>query len=100
ASPYLAPLSLPDALPILSRGPAVTGPISESSVDPPLLSAGLHSRRGSLPGPHIWSRGTEEPPGRVPEVDFRSPPPLHLSDTPGTDRKSTRLNSSHVKISY
>src|SRR5699024_11500332 len=25
---------------------------------------------------------------------------IHLDDHPGTDRKSTRLNSSHVSISY
>src|SRR5690606_42093265 len=38
----------------------------------------------------------------VPEVIFTTPPPSSPAHPalPGEDRKSTRLNSSHVKISY
>src|SRR3989442_11636347 len=42
--------------------------------------------------------GPGQPPGRSPPP-FPAPPPACGGDRPG-DRKSTRLNSSHVRISY
>src|SRR5436305_9200832 len=52
-------------------------------------------------GLHRSTQGGDEHPGGLAE-----PPPLdaaglsHRGGGPGPDRKSTRLNSSHVRISY
>src|SRR5690606_42098043 len=87
--PQLHPLSLHDALPICSA-------------NPPITSAGV------IIAKVIWNiRNTGS--GKVPLTDsapmperkalLRSPssgPPV----VKARDRKSTRLNSSHVKISY
>src|SRR5207253_11172223 len=76
-------LSLHDALPICSRAPSREA-----------QRAGLRARRG---------RGARARPGRV----GRSHRPTHhgqrapaLRSAAREDRKSTRLNSSHVAISY
>src|SRR5690606_42019337 len=46
--------------------------------------------------PALPARGRLGPRRRTPQV----PPPQLLEPAPPLDRKSTRLNSSHVKISY
>src|SRR5437660_8957088 len=74
APPGMYTLSLHDALPIFSRATARLSTVA--SVGPALsMMAPANTRRFS---------GTS-PPSRA---------------APGTDRKSTRLNSSHVAISY
>src|SRR5690606_42021402 len=89
ATPWSSPLSLPDALPI-SVGLAETG-------EQHLLHAGglLHPAEigaaGGAPACEVLGGVTE--PGR------KRPLPARPVGTAG-DRKSTRLNSSHVKISY
>src|SRR5690606_40905543 len=89
------PLSLHDALPISPatrawRASATDGPPSS---DPPFNAAG---HRRAL---RLAVRGRLDPDRFLPKL------PRRLVQHPGTgghgrDRKSTRLNSSHVKISY
>src|SRR5690606_41081570 len=70
-------LSLHDALPISkprSTGPAIRGPRSPSSTSRRTVSISTPSTAAAS---RCWPRGAAR-----------------------TDRKSTRLNSSHVKISY
>src|SRR5690606_41406581 len=48
-------------------------------------------------------RNANPPPAPAPEVvatPEEAPPPVEQPAAPTEDRKSTRLNSSHVKISY
>src|SRR5690606_42010138 len=84
-------LSLHDAL-----------PISETFSRPAL--AGAEDEAGPLPPAHPQERPASHEADRKPRTAL--PPrcqPRHLQATrsPGQrDRKSTRLNSSHVKISY
>src|SRR5205807_10325376 len=82
----LSTLSLHDALPIFERGPAGQVP--------------------RVPSQHVRHRVAAEP-GRAVRVEDRDdvlrvldhhPQPLFL--LPERDRKSTRLNSSHLVISY
>src|SRR5690606_39779940 len=79
ASAVLSSLSLHDALPICGFGPSTppaTGPMG-----------GQYP-----PAPYGAQQGAGQ----------HTPPPYTVSpqQQPGGDRKSTRLNSSHVKISY
>src|SRR5690606_39315817 len=90
SEPY--PLSLHDALPIWSGSPqALVNPstevcIAETSADGLDLAAALAFAR-------------EEGGRALRELDFAARGAL-LADMAKADRKSTRLNSSHVKISY
>src|SRR5690606_42153002 len=80
-APVLAPLSLHDALPICRR-PSASSPGCPSA---------RRSRRGSATA--WWSRASATPATTTTSAAGAATPP-------STDRKSTRLNSSHVKISY
>src|SRR5690606_40784478 len=89
-TPTLSPLPLPDALPIWSTSLHKARP-------------GPSRRRGSgSAGPLASPPGGRRPPGRFGGVSYH----LDLGvERAGAlhrlqDRKSTRLNSSHVKISY
>src|SRR6266513_3904658 len=67
---------------------------------PPALSAAPHA---AAPASDLGSRIPEAPPTatRAPGERARSEAgTTAASGAPGTDRKSTRLNSSHVSISY
>src|SRR3989442_11375507 len=72
ATPEISPLSLHDALPISILGPTRSGVIVISEGAPPAGRARLTVRDSRIEG------ATTDP----------------------RDRKSTRLNSSHVRISY
>src|SRR5690606_41338011 len=82
--PALYTLSLHDALPISRR--ALTRHHPE--LDPPRVGPAAGDRRP----------GERPPPDR--RRLRRQPAPLGAAPPGGQDRKSTRLNSSHVKISY
>src|SRR5690606_42111931 len=95
APPRIPPLSLHDALPILEeRAPLRIRPLV--GVCPEAVALGLEEvGRQSLGAvPVVESqrsrRGRDRHAG-ADRASQRAPPP---------DRKSTRLNSSHVKISY
>src|SRR5690606_41557902 len=93
-------LSLHDALPILSRRgllPRAHGPHHDAPLDLPsdALTGALSLRLASarrLARAHGWRRVME---GYRPVTAE-----LWRTTTTAEDRKSTRLNSSHVKISY
>src|SRR5699024_11896965 len=96
APPGTSTLSLHDALPIL-RPPKVpcVGRKRASRIFTPVRSSSLSAPATS--GPHQGAPKSSK--GRVvPRPSHRVVP----SSRPGhhTDRKSTRLNSSHVSISY
>src|SRR5690606_40838660 len=76
----------------------------------PTLFRSLGTRRRERPASTGPGRGDRDELGRIPD-DLRSVPSLQrgpvagtgmseLQEVGGRDRKSTRLNSSHVKISY
>src|SRR5690606_40829136 len=94
----LSPLSLPDALPIfrvaLQDLGRVTVRIDADQEHPDLFA---HISRQSLQGRLVRSQGerTDVRTVRVSEIDRED-----LAAEVRQDRKSTRLNSSHVKISY
>src|SRR5690606_41908194 len=99
AAPATYTLSLHDALPILDRQPAGAGPRlgqltrPQAGAEGPTLLAEcppLSTRRRDcrLSATHQCSRVTVKP-----RCSSRR-------RMPASDRKSTRLNSSHVKISY
>src|SRR5690606_40938033 len=81
--PQIYPLSLHDALPIYSKSPPWPRPPAL-----PAIGSASRSRRCWSPGECRWHR-----------VPARW---ALAANGPATerDRKSTRLNSSHVKISY
>src|SRR5690606_42033207 len=85
--PDLYTLALHDALPISSRG--------GSGFDrrhAPGPAAGCDPGRGA----ECWARSRL--PAAAPAIDPTGCP--DMTQTSDVDRKSTRLNSSHVKISY
>src|SRR5690606_41754720 len=84
APPHIYTLSLHDALPICAPG-----------------GAGARDRGGAGAG-RARGAGAGDPPGRDPGAEGARLRPARrgLARLPGGDRKSTRLNSSHVKISY
>src|SRR5690606_41697197 len=86
AIPEIYALSLHDALPIFDGrgGGALLGHAGGTPPDP-----ALHRDAGD-DGLRAWSR----------EASLRGAQGYHLSRRRSEDRKSTRLNSSHVKISY
>src|SRR5690606_41326957 len=65
---------------------------------PPPVGAGDPSR-AELPRDHRDHRSRQRV-AREPHADRERPPVVAPSDPGDRDRKSTRLNSSHVKISY
>src|SRR5205085_5816527 len=88
------PLSLHDALPILDRAArSTTADVSSAkhaSTKRP-VKAGItrtHQQR------------TQEPAVQAVPVPVGSTSDITAADPTGTDRKSTRLNSSHSQISY
>src|SRR5207249_10070613 len=95
--PALSPLSLHDALPIYARERQLEPRARARSSD-----AEAHGRRRAVAGRELTRRVDDDaaragvggervgvPPGRQVQPDVRA-----------RDRKSTRLNSSHVSISY
>src|SRR5690606_41701114 len=87
------PLPLHDALPILAQRPRQLGSADREPTDPSRQRAPEH--RDALMDDHHFTR-------RVGQLDDRDALVVtKLSrDKRQVDRKSTRLNSSHVKISY
>src|SRR5690606_40759391 len=85
ATPSLSPLSLHDALPICIPLPRPRAGLRGSPRHPARLRL-LRATRGQPRGRHRLRRG---PAHRAPSARAAR-----------EDRKSTRLNSSHVKISY
>src|SRR5207249_5971530 len=90
--PPLSPLSLHDALPISRRMPSLT-PLSHRFRQAPAWTAPATSNWQPPSAPlsprHLFPQKSSRP----------SPWPIGRS-LPEKDRKSTRLNSSHVSISY
>src|SRR5699024_5536741 len=92
----LLALSLPDALPISPRTTRAAARCGSAERRIP-------HRAGSLAAP---SRSSPSPPPPSRAVRSSPPPPgspsprTRCGSTPPRDRKSTRLNSSHVSISY
>src|SRR5690606_40341046 len=94
ASSALSPLSLHDALPILEL---IVARLRERGyLDEGLVTGGLYSD-------YLGQRVAAFQADRGLEVDgilgYKTLLQLQQGE-PGEDRKSTRLNSSHVKISY
>src|SRR5207302_11323871 len=90
--PSLSPLSLHDALPILGNGMhlVTSRRLAQRSAGAMACSRPRSKRSsGSCASSSGISRWKQQK--RSPRVQVVEPPP---------DRKSTRLNSSHVKISY
>src|SRR5690606_41838053 len=87
--PQLYPLSLHDALPISLPGPLIRAKVGDRIVV---------RFRNSLPEPTSIHWHGMRLPNDMDGVPGLTQPPIE----PGSelDRKSTRLNSSHVKISY
>src|SRR5204862_7079459 len=98
ATPGISTLSLHDALPILDRGD-LAGAESVEQFLPDLIDRDAVDRRLFAVDLHIHLRILDvEIAGDVAQSrDFRDLL-AHLGR--GPDRKSTRLNSSHVEISY
>src|SRR5690606_41382149 len=97
--PRTSPLSLHDALPISVTGsPRAVNRIGQQ--EPALAEARLEAR--TIAGIYLWIDEIGE------IVPYQGDDPVLLRDVAaplalcagGPDRKSTRLNSSHVKISY
>src|SRR5690606_41785750 len=82
--------SLHDALPI-SRPPA---PPTFQSLTPPKKSLAPRSSKSFRPPPPPWREASPTDPPTAATSARR------IDSKPPPDRKSTRLNSSHVKISY
>src|SRR5690606_41743200 len=82
------PLSLHDALPIYER-------VTPARERPPLRRRVLHVTRDQV---HGLSHGPRRAAHRAPDTDGQRV--HHRRALAAQDRKSTRLNSSHVKISY
>src|SRR5690606_40111856 len=94
------PLSLPDALPI---SPAHPGPGHEQLGAEAAARALARVREEVDVGLHeVEPPAGEGEPGLVDGLlgAEQQPVPVHFGTLPDQDRKSTRLNSSHVKISY
>src|SRR5690606_42151325 len=88
ATPVIYALSLHDALPISSSNPVVddaTAHVAEA--------LGLLHRLAR-------SISASNPPKAAAQPTAQVPVKTGTTERPAQDRKSTRLNSSHVKISY
>src|SRR5690606_41043108 len=91
AAPVVATLSLHDALPI-SEGPFTPEPVPMAgsySIDPSIYTADDGEYYMYFGG--IWGGQLQK---------YRDNSYDDANEEPAEDRKSTRLNSSHVKISY
>src|SRR5690606_39978775 len=85
-SPYIYTLSLHDALPICG---ATLSPVTS------------HTKKKAVPTKAKEATHVQEDPPRSSPADSRRHPGAGRQLLPADpDRKSTRLNSSHVKISY
>src|SRR5690606_40329637 len=94
ATPVLSTLSLHDALPIWSSPPS---PISR----PEVVHADRHRLRAHGRAAAALRRGRLPDRREADRAGGRGGPAGSLrAAVPRRDRKSTRLNSSHVKISY
>src|SRR5439155_9121874 len=88
-------LSLHDALPISPR--TETAPAAAAAIDDAVKQRTLAHRWRSVQG---RCRPSGSPVSRNRAEQLRSTPPTRRHRRSGGDRKSTRLNSSHVAISY
>src|SRR5690606_40633685 len=96
-TPDTHPLSLPDALPILATGPNLDWQRTVGIVGARNASAAGVKMTRLLAG-DLGERGYTVVSGLARGIDAAA---HRASLATGTiDRKSTRLNSSHVKISY
>src|SRR5690606_41651396 len=96
AATDLYALSLHDALPISPLHGLATGRCTHGCCATPATIAPTTSKPTTT-SRHPKIRGTSRRRPRIGEID----PPVSPSSRSSTrDRKSTRLNSSHVKISY
>src|SRR5690606_41955686 len=87
ATAHVCSLSLHDALPIFRRAP--------------LGEPAGRNGQGHQRAPEQTQNGTPNPSTPPTPFAHHNPSPvLHKYGAPMGDRKSTRLNSSHVKISY
>src|SRR5690606_42076973 len=99
ASSLLSPLSLHDALPICAVLEAAFGVIllgldeSDSRCSFPVLATSIAARHGMAPRHFNASDAPQKPMHTLACSACRM-------RSNSIDRKSTRLNSSHVKISY
>src|SRR5690606_39622543 len=93
-------LSLHDALPIWLRQVVIGSSID--ALDPlgPGAACGEHENRHGAPGRPPPLQHGEAVDFRQPEIQDDEVVVLRIATEPRVDRKSTRLNSSHVKISY
>src|SRR5690606_41584348 len=89
ATPHTYPLSLHDALPISQTDFA-------KDLRQPLVRDGQGIGEGHRLGMGLRPDGLQRGGGLVGQTGVL----LHPAVEQGADRKSTRLNSSHVKISY
>src|SRR3989442_4437820 len=83
--------------PCPTRGPGVTG------VSPFWRTRGLDGQQYWSPSSRVRTPGSSPASHRIwnpLHEPSTSPPPATNSRSASTDRKSTRLNSSHVRISY
>src|SRR5690606_41791359 len=96
-TPAIDPLPLHDALPILVGKDPGTNTVWVDQGDSPLLYSTV-LEAGQL----SWVAG--DPPAQrfecTARTRYRQPDQVCTVTLTGEDRKSTRLNSSHVKISY
>src|SRR5690606_41241945 len=92
ATPQLSPLSLHDALPILEAD----GAAKPAEAPTPARPGGRTATRPST------TRSATRPAPTAPaeKSEAATPAPAPAPAPAEKDRKSTRLNSSHVKISY
>src|SRR5690606_40349130 len=100
AAGLLSPLSLHDALPILLKldVPGVDVATIDITLDQGVLSVS-GERSKEILAQEVERSRIERPHGRF-HRRFTLPDTVDASAVSATDRKSTRLNSSHVKISY
>src|SRR5690606_39793597 len=82
------------------RSPGPRTPYAPAPTPPPRFSSS--SRGSSVPATAPRSADPSAPPVQCPSAGCSPPPPnaAIVLAAPLRDRKSTRLNSSHVKISY
>src|SRR2546429_2167387 len=92
ATTEISPLSLPDALPISSILP----PAASITARAPLVTATPLSVTALASAPESTTLARSVPGGTTPAFSSA----CRTTSPPSTDRKSTRLNSSHGYISY
>src|SRR5699024_12685124 len=93
-------LSLHDALPISQQDRA--GPVPQPAGGETLAEAPVDPGWPTIsdPSPEPEARETDAPETQAAETETPDPSDPTGSRLPDPDRKSTRLNSSHVSISY